>query len=96
MPSEPSDQTTLNLKLLKEELMSFGVVQEPENLVVLGMKREKVLTVNVLDPSFGMATKINNMLLLMSLEEVLMWRTCYDGLIVIRSVWKLKDHPDPW
>ncbi|AMB42969.1 putative Rep protein [Circovirus-like genome DCCV-7] len=96
MPCEQSDQTMPNLKPLKEEFMCFGVVQELENLVVLGMKREKVLTLSVHDPSFGMAIKIKNMLSLMNFEEVLMWRTCFDGLIVIRSVWKLKGARGLW
>ena len=96
MHCEQSGQTMRNLKPLKEEFMSFGVVQELENLVVLGMKREKVLTLSVHDPSFGMAIKIKNMLSLMNFEEALMWRTCFDGLIVIRSVWKLKGARGPW
>jgi len=94
MPCELSEVTSHSLKQLKEEFMSFGVVQERANHGVLGMKQELVLTLSVLEPSFGTATRINNTLLLMNFVEVLMWRTCSDGLTVIRSVWKSKEAQD--
>lgn len=95
VPCELLDLTTPSQKPLIEGLMSFGVVQILANHVVLGMKQEKVLMLNVLDPSSGTVIKIRSMLSSMNFAEVAMWHTCSDGSIVTHAVWKSKALPDP-
>lgn len=69
--------------------------EEPvlENLDEPGMKPAWRLTLKTRKPSGGTVTKVNNMLLSTSFEDLFQFHTYYDGLIGILYEWSAKDLP---
>lgn len=69
----------------------FGAELELVNRVALGKKPVWMLILKTPTPNFGMATKVKILLSSMNFEVRSASHTYSDGLIVIRSLWKLKD-----
>jgi len=84
-------KTTYNRLLWSELVMCTGVVLGLGNREEPGKKLDYMLTLRIRDPNSGMVTKVMNMLSSMSFEGASTSLTCSSGLIVIRSLWKLKD-----
>jgi len=86
-------------RIMRKLLRSLGPVTfigaslEPVSHDEHGMKRDFQLIVKIPARSFGVDIEINQMLLLMSFEEVLTSHTCLDGQTAIRSKWRLKAVP---
>ena len=62
-----------------------------ENPEERGRKPRLKLTLRILDPSGGMAIRVNQLLLSMNFVEVSTSRTYSDGLIDIQCLWKQKE-----
>ena len=90
-PFEQLAQIILKQQEWSENAWSFGERQVLENLDVLGTKPVWRLTVKIPAQSFGMVTKMRNILLSMSFEEGLTYPICLDGWTDIRSEWKLRE-----
>lgn len=88
--SKEYEWTTLLLSELKGYAMCIGVQPELANPEELGQKRENWLTLRILVPNGGVATKVRKMLSLMSFEVLSESPTYCDGLTDILSLWKPK------
>lgn len=95
-PFELLGQTSYRLGLLSERYLSSGVERRLVNLGELGMKPEWTLILSVREASSGMVIKVKRILLSTSFEAESIFPMFCDGVIGIRSVWKLKDQVDHW
>ena len=90
-PFELLAQIIQDQSLWNENVSSSGGKLELENQGGLGMKPVWTLTARTQEPSSGVATKLKNMLSLMSFEAVSTYPISYGGWIGIRSEWRLKE-----
>ena len=74
----------------------IGVDLVPASQDVHGTRREWMLILRIPEQSFGMVTRLNNMLYAMNLEEESMLPTYSDGLIVTLFVWKSRVAANLW
>jgi len=93
--SEELAKTTYNLLLWSELVQYSGVVLGLGNQEEPGKRQEWMLTLKIRDPNSGMVTKVTTMLSSMNFGVVSTSLTCSSGLIVIRSLLKLKA-PQPY
>lgn len=92
--SRPLRRTIANRLLSKDPQLYYGAELVLESRCALGVKPERQHILKILVPSSGVATAIRKMLLSMSFEVQSTFRTFSDGLIVIRSEWRLKVEAD--
>jgi hypothetical protein len=70
--------------------MYTGGLRGPAKVEEPGWKQERMLIVKIPAPSFGVGTRVRQMLSLMSFEEVSTLLTYSAGLTVILCEWKSK------
>lgn len=80
---------------LSEGAKSFGATLVLERLEEPGKKQEWKLSLKTPTLNGGTVTETRNTLLSMNLKEKLHSVTFPDGLIVIRTIWRLKEEPQP-
>lgn len=74
-------------------LMSFGAPQEPEKVVVRGLKRASKRSRRIRGRNSGAVTRARLTWLSMSFEEALMLGISCGGSIATPSLWKSKEEP---
>jgi len=91
--SEESAQIMLSVLRWNGNATFTGVEPLLENLDEPGLKPAWRLTLKTRKPSGGTVTKVNQMLLSTSFEELFQFRTSYGGSTGILYEWSVKDLP---